>query len=678
MPGNVSGNDANHAAYANRELVDVYSRYDNKGDAEIINNEEAKQSSSWNSSVFGKGSAYVDEQIRDAISKDSRLSDAGGDVASVVKRYLGASGSLFSNAASSFGTIHYTKSTKVDKERIKIVQQQIDSGIDAEIETMAGQVVENVNTNFRDALNKAIQAAGNQLCGDADVINNCGKDDSPEGFNTRLNKGLRYGTDTKATAAAFYSQAIGGASTVLGQGYTATCTFLRNNGASEYTREVDGQQMTIFKLKGGEHVCVDDAGQVHTLYKTKVSGKNCYTTRESVQALGINTDGLDVNHKIDGVVRRKVDGEYRTVNRDGDNVTVSDYDANTGSYVASSDLIHVNAGLKAKYASGVTGDGSNGGTSSLGSAVRDGDNLSFQNGKVRTGTHVNDDGIYATTQRSRARIAKGGLDAAVKNIEEMARIKHCDFQDYPADGKATVDIGGIIYTIDKNNPTQADAQMRIIRAKLQQLPDPDLVNPINGNRAGVGDGDDRVDANSVNHTDDGDTQDNVATGGTYGVRFDDATDPNHRSAIRGGASTHSLNGHYHNDVLTRSQFHSEGWYTRDSQRRDEGDIITKMDDETLRSKSVANPLGLSVRNLTNAKEFAVRFLEAKNLRPDDYNIELLAKAIAKANPSIFDESVYDEPMGDDGIAPIDRMNMYKNADFDRINLPRKLDRYKKS
>ena len=75
----------------------------------------------------------------------------------------------------------------------------------------------------------------------------------------------------------------------------------------------------------------------------------------------------------------------------------------------------------------------------------------------------------------------------------------------------------------------------------------------------------------------------------------------------------------------------------------------------------------SVRNLKTANEFAERFVKAMQTKHAElggkkYNTEMLAKAIADANPSFFDS----------------QGNMYKNADFSRLNLPKKLKRYEQS
>lgn len=671
MSGNISGNDA---AYANKKLIDVYSSYETVAEDGNITKDEAKNASTWGSSIFNKGSAVVDEKIREAISNNDRLKNKGGDISSVVKRYLGGAATAFSNIT--FGGIQYNVD-HVDEERANEAKTKIDNAINQKISELSTQTDENLTGDFNAALQRAIKSAENQICGDDAVVHNNkveGKESNQTGFNNRLDNGLRFGTDTDASQAAFFTQASGGsdAAGALGNGYNYTCQYLRDNGAKEFTREVDGQQRTIFKLKGGEHVCVDDAGQVHTLVEIKKNGKNCYVTQEAANAL--RDQAGDQNATIK---RRRVDGEYRAVvmSDDKQSATVVDYDATAGDYTVSSDLTHVSAGGRAKYASGVTGGAAAAvgeGTSSLGAGVRSDNSLSFTDGKVKDGQWVGKDNqthnTYIRTQRGRARVAERGIQGAVDDIGALARAKGCEFTDDKTNGKATVNIGGIVYTINKNDQTEADAQMRVIRAKLEKYNGGESteINVTVDNEGWV---DEREDANHIGHNSPHDDHDHTGEH-TLGVHIEEKLDGSGNVTVtRGGAPVHSLQTHYDNgQILSRAQFRSEGWYTADSQRHNEGSIIEQMDAK--KDTSVAAN-GLSVRNFTNAKEFAIRFLEVKgdipaDKKPEDvYNVDLLAKAIAKANPSIFDET-----------KGVDEMNMYQNADFNRINLPTKLDRFK--
>lgn len=114
---------------------------------------------------------------------------------------------------------------------------------------------------------------------------------------------------------------------------------------------------------------------------------------------------------------------------------------------------------------------------------------------------------------------------------------------------------------------------------------------------------------------------------------------------------------YTSTYLSKQQFIDEGWIT-DVNRRKEQEYLALMDSSEIKGSNK------SVRNLKTGREFAERFIAAYKLKNNDssnYNVDMLAGAIMAANPSLFD---------------INTGNMYRNADFSRLNLPTNLDRFK--
>ncbi len=205
-----------------------------------------------------------------------------------------------------------------------------------------------------------------------------------------------------------------------------------------------------------------------------------------------------------------------------------------------------------------------------------------------------------------------------------------------ADKKTEVKINGKTFVLDPDNVDETKEVIAKIEAEL---------NAVTINTSGI-DGDNRDDTNSIEaHGDD---------------RYKDGSDGVQNVGVN--ATTHKPNSkgvvkiNYEQGGLTRTQFAEEGWAASKG-RVDEAKVIEDMD--KLKGD------GKSTRNLQNSKEFAERFLQAKTGKSaaivrSEYDINMLAKALETANPSIFDN---------DG-------TMFKNADFNRINLPRKLDGYK--
>ena len=620
----------------------VFAKLDETAKDQNVTKEEA--SSKLSDSVFTNAQDKSNEAINEKIAK-SRLAGKNNALATVQK-YLGAT-NIFSNL--SFKTINYTAQEIDDEGWRASVQSELDGKIDQEIQSQINSA-QNIVSQYESKIEQAIKRAENELCGDEDAQNDAGqtkgKESNKNSFYYTLN-GLRFNKD--AGEAAFYEGSTGtAAGTSKGsQGYQTTVAYLKANGAKEFTREVDGKQQTIYKLSGGEHVVVDDAGQVHTLKTTTTLGKNTYMTEEAYDALGVQ-DGEKVK-------RRKVDGGYQTVVMSSDKKTarVVDYNDQTGGYVVTDNLRHVSAGGRAKFTSE---------TSGLTAAVNQytNDDLKFvDKGRGKVEGHTWSDlmgNVYSTDQtvtlsEQKAREANENINLAVKNLYNANKAK---FTEEPTMVNHTYTanlVNGHTYQIDRNDLVNADRTLRMMRADIDSITvPPQNQTPETTEIDYTWGGDTRTDANVPGDAHDG------GHGHTNGVRRGVTRAENGTYTGRSdNGHVHSLRGHLSSEQgLTAQQFRSEGWKT-DANRTYEQSIISKMDNNAEQGGKIPTRL------LRTATEFAERFVIAyqqqHNVDLGNINFEKLGKAIAAANPSLFDG---------DG-------NMYKNVDFQRLNLPKRLN-----
>ena len=601
---------------------------------------QAEAQSKLSGSVFDTSAAQTqsDAKIQESINANARLKGEARAL-DVVKKYLGAT-NIFSNI--SFKTITgVSQELSGDAGWANQVKAELDAKVDANIKQQienAGQIA----AQFTSRISQAITQAENELCGDKDALSS---NDLAKG---KESKDARKITIEKLT----YLDSQGSISTYDGatkgkwsHGYEATKQYLESNGAKSFTREVDGEQKTIYKLKDGRHAIIDDAGQLHFLQTTTTIGKNTYTTFD----VGTITTKLPEGSKDVEIKRRRVDNEYRTVVRytdsDGNKCArYVDYNEQTNEYVLSDDLTHVSAGGRAKYTTE---------TSALSArAGKEDDSVEFVNGQVKDGTYVdNKGGVHdniMNTRRSRAKLeTPEAVKLAVTNLSQQIGGKGTVQGD---NGQYTIRLNnGHTYQIDVNNPSDANRQMNFVAQELKNIGTPQTSETVAlGYTWG---GDTRVDANSPGEDHDG------AHGHTSGVQ---------RGVVRGNdgafvsrsdsGHVHSLSGHLGSDKgLTAQQFRDEGWKT-DANRTSEREIIAIMD------KTAEDSGQIPTRLLGTATDFAKRFVVAyqqknniANLGDIDYT--KLGKAIAAANPSLFDG---------DG-------NMYKNVDFQRLNLPKRLN-----
>ncbi len=603
---------------------------------------QAEAQSKLSGSVFDASAAQTqsDAKIQESINANARLNGKTGAL-DVVKKYLGAA-NIFSNI--SFKTITgVSQELSGDAGWTNQVKAELDAKVEQNIQQQiqnAGQIAE----QFTSRISQAIKQAENELCGDADALssNDLAKGKESKDVRKTTIESLTY-NDSQGNISTYDGATKG----ELSRGYEATKQYLENNGAKSFTREVDGEQKTIYKLKDGRHAIIDDAGQLHFLQTTTTIGKNTYTTFD-VETI---TTKLPEGSKDVEIKRRRVDNEYRTVVRytdsDGNKCArYVDYNEQTNEYVLSDDLTHVSAGGRAKYTTE---------TSALSArAGKEDDPVEFVNGQVKNGTYVDNQGEVRDnimmTRRSRAKLeTPDAVKSAVTNLTAQIEIGSKGTV-VESGGQFTITLNnGHSYNIDPNNPSEANRQMNFVAQELKNIGTPQTSETV-----ALGytwSGDTRVDANSPGEVHDG------AHGHTSGVQ---------RGVVRGNdgafvrrsnsGHVHSLSGHLGSDKgLTAQQFRDEGWKT-DANRTSESAIIAIMD------KTAEDSGQIPTRLLGTATQFAERFVAAykkqnPNINIDNIDYTKLGKAIAAANPSLFDG---------DG-------NMYKNVDFQRLNLPKRLN-----
>lgn len=633
--------DVNGAGYSGAKITDqnkiVRATLDTDGTVGDVKQGEA--SSKLANSVFDQNYAksQSDAKIKESIDANARLKDKAGAL-DVVKKYLGAT-NIFSNI--SFKTITgVSQELTGDAGWASQVKAELDEKVEQNIKLQiqnAGQIAE----QFTSRIQQAISQAENELCGDEDALSSNDLSKGKESKETRKTtiENLTYNSNQGNIST--YDGATKGK---LSRGYEATKQYLESNGAKSFTREVDGEQKTIYKLKDGRHAIIDDAGQLHFLQTTTTIGKNTYTTFD---VDSIKTQLPDGSKDVE-IKRRRVDNEYRTVVRytdaDGNKCArYVDYNEQTNEYVLSDDLTHVSAGGRAKYTTE---------TSALSARAGDeNDSVEFTNGKVKDGTYVDSQGEVRDnimmTRRSRVKLeTPDAVTLAVTNLTAQIGSKGRVVE---SGGQFTITLNNEhSYNIDPNNPSEANRQMNFIAQELKNISSP--TNPETVELGYTWGGDTRVDANNPGEDHDGNN------GHTSEI---------HRGVVRGddgsyirrsdNGHVHSLSGHLGADKgLTAQQFRSEGWKT-DANRTYEQSIISKMDNNAEQGGKIPTRL------LRTATEFAERFVIAyqqqHNVDLGNINFEKLGKAIAAANPSLFDG---------DG-------NMYKNVDFQRLNLPKRLN-----
>ncbi len=659
MTGPVN-NNINETAYSKIKEATVHASKDTNTDQKVSLQEAG------GNSIFNQTETNMNTALDNAVNESTRLSqDLKNDAKtkSIVQKYLGnISFSTLMNKVSSFSDIAYSAVHIKDDDNKADVQKQIDDAINQKISDQVTKVNNDVTSEYTKALKNALTQAENELVGDKD-LGGTGSVSTKDDNYSKL-KDLAYqrpadnnnGEHTEVST--FNSSAKGAES--QSQGYQNTVAYLEANGAKAKTKLVNGQEQTVYKIKddqGTRYVTVDDAGQVHNLDKNKGFLRSSkFTTQDSIEAAIEDTkaqtelDNLnDVKVKV-----RNVDGQKQSVMtwRDDDgnkHSRVIDHDNTTG--LSSSLEVHkVNAGGRAKYSSDVSGLGA--------LASKDlNDDIQFNDDKQRfqNGTFTDEKGeTYAdnvTTQHGRMKLDKANTGLAVDNIIKSAT---------KSGAKATQegDIteikfpNGHTYTIDKSDNVSANRTMRLIQAEInrtQQIHVHNNTETVTADTSKIVE-DGRADTNDATvhageHWKDG-------SSGVEGVGVD--SPQTHTPHANGKGKVNSVR---YGANITRAQFVQEGW-TASAGRAEEKNILESMDSAEIKGNNK------SVRNLKNSTEFAERFIKAMQAKHTElngktYNIDTLAKAIQDANPSFFDSK------GD----------MYRNADFSRLNLPKKLDRY---
>ena len=650
-------NNINETAYTevgNKEKV--YASADNVQQDGRITVQEAQKHSA---SVFTDAQTNGEKQIDEAIKNSTRLSPENQENAkSVVQKYLGGvSFTSLLNNWSKFAEITYTAVEINDADFKDDVQKQIDNTINKEISDQVTKINNDVTSEYTKALKNALTQAENELVGDKDIKNADGSI-STDGDGYAKLKDLIYkrpadeGKDGEHTEVSTFNSSIKGAE--ASQGYTNTVRYLEANGAKAKIKLVNGQEQTVYKIKdnqGTRYVTVDDAGQVHDLDKNKGFLRSSkFTTMDSIEDAKAQTgldDAVDVKVKV-----RNVDGQKQSVMtwRDDDgnkHSRVIDHNEQTG-ITASTDVHQVNAGGRAKYSSDVSG------LSALSNNSDENTGFVRNPHRFQNGTFTSEDGVerpnYVMTQHGRMKLDKANTGEAINSI--VAEVEHKGIKVPEAkDGVTTITINGHEYKLDKNDNVSANRTMRLIKGELARL-----------NRPGS-DSSPQSKEVKLKIVEDGRADTNDATvhagehwkNGSSGVEGVGVDSPqSHTPHAKGKGKINSVR--YGNNI-SRAQFAREGWKAS-AGRTEENRILSAMD--TVKGNDEKH-----TRNLKNATEFAERFVKAmKTLYKDElgnneYNTELLGKAIADANPSFFDS---------DG-------NMYRNADFSRLNLPKKLDGY---
>lgn len=663
---NPINNEINNTAYQHIDSTKkAYASADKSKDG-VINATEAQEYDG-TASVFTEAKTKGEQEIDNAIKNSKRLSQNDmKNAKSIVEKYLGGiSFSSLVNNWSGFGEISYTVQNLKDADFEGDVQEQINKEVDPKIKERVATLSQKITTQYTAELNKALIQAENELVGDKDIKNEDGSVSTKDDNYSKL-KDLVYqrpadnnsGEHTEVST--FNSSAKGAES--QSQGYKNTVAYLEANGAKAKIKLVNGQEQTVYKIKdnqGTRYVTVDDAGQVHDLDKNKGFLRSSkFTTMDSIEDAKAdatayekaNPDGPkginDVKVKV-----RNVDGQKQSVMtwRDDDgnkHSRVIDHDNTTG--LSSSLEVHkVNAGGRAKYSSDVSGLGALASKDPNDDIQFNDDKQRFQNGTwtdEKGETHADN----VTTQHGRMKLDKANTGLAIQNITTSAK----------SVGATSTEKGNITtitfpnghsYQIDKTDNVSANRTMRLIQAEINRLgKQENHIELENENVVLNIDEDGRADTNDASVHDGERWKD--GSSGVEGVGVD--SPQSHTPHTKGKGKVNSVR---YGSNISRTLFVQEGWKAS-SDRTAENDILATMDSEAIKGN------GKSVRNLKNATEFAERFLKAKELEPENYNIELLANALTDANPSFFDE----------------KGNMYRNADFSRLNLPKKLDRYKKS
>lgn len=722
MAGNVSGqnpNIANETAYKGIEKKTVYASADGNKDTKIDLN-EAKAN---NESIFTSAANGESQLINKKIGL-SLLSDVKGeDAKATVQKYLGGTtmGKLINNWAG-FGEIKYNAVEVADGDFEGDARAKIDQEVQNAVQQRVQSYTSQITSQFEAALEHAIQQAENELKGDLQADAEKFGANGKKGLTKQQFANIEYkrtseeygaeGDERNTNIATFNSSQLDTEDASKTKGYTTTVAFLEANGAKAQEKVVNGTKQTIYKVKiDGEtqYVSVDDAGQVHTMDRDKGFLRSSkYTTDDSIADAKwqANNDGVDGNDftgaKNVDVKVRKVDGQNQSVltwedSKGNEHSRVIDHNEVTG-LTSSSDVHQVNApGTRAKYASEGSGLGTWVAADDAGKDVRQ-----FNDGKHMVQDEVKNNGKpgFVRTNKERMNIDAENINQAILNIADRVkaaggeingidtktetktygwyedvvmydkrgnnyaeegeqvyrtRTETTETQVINDSGKVSITVNGHTYTLDTKDPQAADRTIRLIENELQfggatsKVVQPTLQNTTLDIKFDDG----RTDTNLASaHKDETWAKGGSGTVQNVGVEAPKTPTPKSEGVVK-------IN--YNQGGLSREQFASEGWAASKG-RTEEAEVLRAMDSTKARGD------GKHVRNLQNSEEFALRFLQATTGKtaPEinrTYDIKLLAKALATANPSIFDN---------DG-------TMFKNADFNRINLPEKekLQRYLK-
>lgn len=650
----------------------VFATADGDTDSKVDRSEAQKGFSS----IFSAAQGELDQGklINDAVSKSTRLSsDLQQNAASVVQKYLsGTSIAGLINSWSGFSTIQYT-AVEVDNtyeatgtEKDTGVQTQIDETIKAQVQSQVETLTNNIESQYNDALTRALAQAENELVGDADIVGKFNPEvKNKSGITSGQLSSIQYNRssdDGENTNVATYesSRGTGNASA----GYTTTVSYLKANGAKAETKLVNGQEQTVYKVKidgQTEYVTVDDAGQVHTMQRDKGFLRSSkFTTDDSIAdaKYQANNDGIEGNDFDPSTATnvkvkvRNVDGQNQSVmtwkDADGNKHSrVIDYNDAAG-LTSSLDVHQVNAaGTRAKYSSETSGLGA------WVAADDNGDNIRQYNDKnhmVQDAVHHNEDGTTTTghvrTHRGRMKIDAQNVGVAIDNMADQV-ISSGGTVSMSDPNTTIIELNGHKYKLDATDYKAADKTMRFIQSELNAM---------------KGRGDDEgtqetieVDTSEIKFTDNRQST-------NWGVDHNTLTSSNTK-----------INTITYGSGLSRAQFASQGWKAS-AGRADEKAVIALMNNYMAPATTEGgNPtVTTDVTGMTTAEEFATRFLKVALSKDnkfvtsgvsgksfENFNVEKLAAAIKTANPSFFDA---------DG-------NMFKDCDFNRINLPRKLDAY---
>ena len=649
-------NNINDTAYNNIQKATVHASKDGNKDEKVSLQE------SGGNSIFSQTETNMNAELDKAINNSARLSQdikSNANTKSIVQKYLGnTSFSTLMNKFSSFSDIAYKAVELNDSETTTDVQNQIDTLIDNKISAQVTKVNEEVTSAYTKALENALKQAENELVGDKDLQNQDGsntvKDDNYKNLkNISYHRPTEETTNKEHTDVSTFNSSAKGAEN-QSKGYQSTVAYLEANGAKAKTKLVNGQEQTVYKIKddqGTRYVTVDDAGQVHDLDKNKGFLRSSkFTTTDSVQVAKedarINGDKGLANAKVKV---RNVDGQKQSVltwkdDNGQKHSRVIDHDNQSG--LSSSMEVHqVNAGGRAKYASDVSGLGALANKDANDDIKFNDSPHRFQNGTWtdETGeTHADN----VTTQHGRMKLDKANTGSAVDSIVTSA-VKSGATATQQGDITEIKFPNGRTYTIDKSDNVSANKTMRLVQAEIgrtQQLNVRTNENTVTADTSKIVE-DGRADTNlRENHVFEkwSNSSGNVLDVGVNSPQ-------NHTPSAGGKGKVNSVR---YGSNISRAQFAQEGWKAS-AGRTAENDILAKMDSAEVKGNEK------SVRNLKTSEEFATRFLKAKGLDAKNYDTKKLAAALADANPSFFDS----------------QGNMYRNADFSRLNLPKKLERY---